>query len=404
MKVIAFYIENYNIDYSPSILNLLDFLSGSCRLDLFFRNVQMKNSPMLRKAAIRLFEIRQPFHWQRMLVSARQRLAAGIRGHWRNALLPTCTAKGISRRFANLDYHCHIVFDPPGMALCKELFPLAKPYFYSLELALLSEAVASGDVSSNRSFLEKARGWTRDIRGLIIQSPERERLFRSDNQLPENLPVLHLPVTGRGPAVAERRDLLHKKYAIPRQARIAIHLGGANPYYSSLEIAETFLGIRGWYLFFQGNHLGGYGEKIRALAKRKGAHNIIIPDTFYTEIDYLDPILMSCAVGVAWYNDLNANFRSAGQSSGKIAAYLKFGLPVIANRYPSTEEALARPGCGVCVDGMDGIQAALDVIASNYETFSANARGEYEKHYRFENYRQPLLSFLELAQADRQGA
>jgi glycosyltransferase involved in cell wall biosynthesis len=395
MKAIAVHIESYNIDYSPSILNLLDFLSDRCRIDLFFRNVQMKNSPVLRKMNIRLHEIRRPFHWRRMIRSARRRLAAGIKGRWRNAFLPSRSVRAISRRFADRDYHCHIVFDPSGMALCKELFPLAKPFFYSLELALLSEAASGPEAQSIRAYLEKARGWNRDIRGLIVQSPERERLLRSDTQLPESIPALHLPVTGRGPAVAERRDLLQKKYAVPPGARIAIHLGGANPYYSSLELAEVFMKIRGWYLFFQGNHLRGYGEKIRALAKRMGAQNIIVLNTFYTEIGSLDRILMSCDAGIAWYNDLNANFRSAGQSSGKITAYLKFGLPVIANRYPSTEEALVKTGCGICVSAMDEIPSALEKIAENYEAFSANARREYERQYRFENYRQSISRFLE---------
>jgi hypothetical protein len=401
MKKIAVFIENYNIDYSSSIVNFLDFLSDCCLVDLFFRNVQMKNSPVLRKSNIQLVEVRRLFHWQEAMVSARQRLAAGLKGHWRNTFLPSHSANQVSRRFSNLDYHCHIVFDPSGMNLCKELFPLAKPFYYSLELALLAEAASSSEDSSRRASLEKARSWSHDIRGLIIQSQEREQLFRGDQPLAESIPVLHLPVTGQGPAMAERRSWLHKKYAIPAQARIAIHLGGANPYYSSLQIAEIFTEIRGWYLFFQGNHLRGYGEEIRALAKRKGARNIIVAKKFYTEVDSLDRILMSCAVGIAWYNDLNPNFRSAGQSSGKITTYLKFGLPVIANRYPSTEEALAKPGCGICVAGMDGIPFALAKIVENYETFSANARREYERHYRFENYHQPILKFLELAQPNR---
>jgi len=222
-------------------------------------------------------------------------------------------------------------------------------------------------------------------------------LFRSDQPLAESTPVLHLPVTGLGPAVAERQDLLQRRYAIPARARIAIHLGGVNPYYSSLPLAEVFSAMEGWYLIFQGNHLRGYGDEIRRLAKERRARHIIVPKTFYSEIDSLDRILMSCHVGIAWYNDLNANFRSAGQSSGKITAYLKFGLPVIANRYPSTEEALAKTGCGITVARMDEIPAALSHIVANYDDYSARARREYERHYRFENYRQPLRKFLALA-------
>jgi hypothetical protein len=397
MKLFAVFIEDYNIDYSASIVNLLDFLSSSCRIDLFIRNVQMKNSPVLNRDAIRLIEIRRPFHWREAGAGARRRLASGLRGHWRNAFLPSHSPWKVSRRFAGRDYHGHIVFDASGMRLCKEIFPAAKPFYYSLELALLSETAADGPGASERLALEEARQWSHDICGLIIQSPERERLFRSDQPLAENTPVLHLPVTGLGPAVAERQDLLQRRYAIPARARIAIHLGGANPYYSSLPLAEVFSAMEDWYLVFQGNHLRGYGDEIRRLAKERRARQIIVPKTFYSEIDSLDRILMSCHVGIAWYNDLNANFRSAGQSSGKITAYLKFGLPVIANRYPSTEEALTKTGCGITVARMDEIPAALSRIVANYGDYSARARSEYERHYRFENYRQPLRKFLALA-------
>jgi len=124
--------------------------------------------------------------------------------------------------------------------------------------------------------------------------------------------------------------------------------------------------------------------------------NIIVLKKFFTEIDSLNSILMSCDVGIAWYNNISLNFSTAGQSSGKIATYLKFGLPVVANRYPSTEEALAKPGCGICVDGMSEIAAALGEISGNYTFLSANARLEYERLYRFENYHQSIREFLNL--------
>ena len=209
--------------------------------------------------------------------------------------------------------------------------------------------------------------------------------------------MLHLPVTCQGPAVAGRQNLLRREYDIPPRARIAIHLGGANPYCSSLEIAEAFSTLPDWYLLFQGNHLRGFAEKIRNMARRKGARNVIVSKSFFTHLHELEKYLQSADVGIAWYNDLNANFRSAGRSSGKIASYLKFGLPVVANRHPSTEEALAETGCGICVSGMEEISAALDNIVANYDYFSANARQEYERHYRFENYHHAILRFLELA-------
>lgn len=396
LKRIAVFIDNYNIDYSPSIINLLDFLSASCLIDLFFQNVPMKNNPVLGKKNIHLIWIRPHFHWRGALASARQRLANGMKGHFRDAFLPAHAAAAVARRLASLDYHCHLAFDASGMVLCKKLFPTARPFYYSLELALLSEAAGGGEDETGRSFLEKARSWSHDIRGLIIQSKERESLFRIDYPLAESAPVLYLPITYQGPALVERKDLLRQKYKIPPQARIAIHLGGANPYFSSLEIAEVFAKITGWVLFFQGNHLRGFGEEIRRLAKRMGANNIVVAKKFYTRLDKVDRVLQSADVGIAWYNDRNANFRTAGFSSGKISAYLRCGLPILANDLPSLQARIAQVGCGVCVQRVEQIPEALQHIEMNHKDFRKEALREYDHRYRFENYIPALRFFFNL--------
>lgn len=396
MKRFAIFIDSYNIDYSPSIINLLEHLSASCRIDLFFHNVQMKSNPVLRKSNIQLFEIRRLFHWRGAMASVRLRLACGMKGNWRDAILPTHSVLAISKRFSQRKYHAHIVFDQSGLLLCKELFPLAKPFYYSLEVALSPETTSGGTDSPSRSLLAEARNWSRDILGLIIQSPERERLLRLDLPLGKNIPVLYLPVTYQGPAATEHLDLLHRHYGIPPQARIAIHLGGANPYFSSLEIAKVFAKIPAWYLVFQGNHLRGYGEDIRKMAKSSGARNIIVSKLFFPRLEELDGYLQSADLGIAWYNDLNANFRTAGYSSGKISAYMRYGLPILANDLPSLQARIAQVGCGVCVERVEQIPEALQHIEENRQRFRKEVLREYDTRYRFENYIPALQGFLNL--------
>ncbi len=398
MKRIAIFIENYKIDYSRSLIHLLDFLGDSGRVDLFLHNVQMKNSRVLQKRNLRLVQIQPPFHWRRAIAALRHRAVAACRGQWRNALLPAYSVAKVARRFSGFAYHCHIALDLAGLTLCKKLFPEARPFCYSLELPEPCAFTALPETNGENRSGDGVQELVGAIRGLIVQSEERERLFRTGQQLPERIPALHLPVTGRGPAVDRRLDLLRQRYNVPPQARLALHLGGANPYYSSLEIASVFAGLPGWFLVFQGNHLRGYREQIRAMAKLRGVNNIIVLKKFFTEIDALEQILMSCDVGVAWYNDISENFRSAGLSSGKITAYLKFGLPVVANRYPSTEKALLETGCGLCVDRPGELPDALTKLSADYERFSANARKEYEKRYRFEKYQLELGEFLGLAE------
>jgi glycosyltransferase involved in cell wall biosynthesis len=97
---------------------------------------------------------------------------------------------------------------------------------------------------------------------------------------------------------------------------------------------------------------------------------------------------------VAWYNDISHNFTAIGRSSGKISSYLKFGLPVIVNRYPSTEEVIAGQGCGVCVDDFSQIGQAIGLIGGDYKRFASCCYGTYDDIFNFENYQQALLRFI----------
>jgi len=103
---------------------------------------------------------------------------------------------------------------------------------------------------------------------------------------------------------------------------------------------------------------------------------------------------MSCDLGIAWYDNISVGFRTAGKSSGKIAAYLRFGLPIIAKKYRSTIEAIEDTRCGICVDKITDIQEAIRNIELNYDKYSKNAIDEYNKRYDFNVYKEPLIKFF----------
>ncbi|HLP61752.1 MAG TPA: hypothetical protein VK186_23125, partial [Candidatus Deferrimicrobium sp.] len=61
MEKIAVCIDSYNIDYSPSIINLLDCLSDRFEIDLYIRNVFFRKSHVLTKDTIRIYPVRDNF-------------------------------------------------------------------------------------------------------------------------------------------------------------------------------------------------------------------------------------------------------------------------------------------------------------------------------------------------------
>ncbi|MCP5105314.1 MAG: hypothetical protein GY950_18140, partial [bacterium] len=350
MEKIAVCIENYSIDYSPSIINLLDCLSDRFQVHLYLRNVFYSNSNVLAKDTVLTRSVRNNITFPFLLKSAKRLVKEIIK-----ALLPGKRTRlfkhppGVSPRktrkeAAQLNYYRYLCIDPQGFLLCKELFPFSQPVYYSLELYLLDDYLGSyyppRVMRALQHMMARERAQIADIRGLIIQSEEKAGLFINDYRLPPQLPTFILPVTYTGKAVPEKSRFLAETYRIVEGKKIALHLGGMNDWFSCIEIAEVFARMPGWVLFFQGNHNKNYLKRFEQAMATINARNIIVSRTFYDQLDDLDPLLMSSHLGIAWYNDISKNFTTAGKSSGKISAYMRFGLPTIAKKYPSTVEAI----------------------------------------------------------------
>jgi len=292
----------------------------------------------------------------------------------------------------SLLYDYFIALDANGFVLCKTLFPESRPIYYSLELYFRDNAF-------NLHFPERImaieRSQINSVKGLIIQSEERESLFRSEYDLSPEIPTFLLPITYMQPSNRERSDYLRSKFNIPHSQKIALHLGGIQEQHCLLEIAAAFHDIQDWALVMHGNAYGDYKKYIELFVRQHNIKNVHISDDYLEQIEDLDMLLKSADVGIAWYKNVSPNFTTAGKSSGKISAYLRFGLPVLANRYRSTVEAIEDRGCGVCVDRFEQIPAALRNLLLSYRYYSNNSFKEYEAVYWFENHRAALRIFIE---------
>ncbi|MBM4053454.1 MAG: glycosyltransferase [Planctomycetes bacterium] len=369
MNKIALFIAHYTLGNSPSIINFIELLSDYYSVHLFLKCVTLKHINVLKKANVKIVD----------LDSSRSPL---------NYFLERLKKEPLS-------YKHYISFDPHGFVLCKLLFPDSRPFYYSLELYLKNDHFG---LYYPKEIMEKERAEIHSISGLIIQSQEKESLFRNDYNLQSSIPSFLLPITYKGPSNRQKNNTyLRNKYAIGIDRKIALHLGGIAAWFSCIELAMTFSHIQNWILFFH-----GYGDKkylpdLQQALRKHNINNVIISDDTFENIEDVDKIVMSCDLGLAWYNDISTGFRTAGKSSGKIPSYMKFGLPVIAKKYPSTIQAIENTGSGLCVDNFNEIPNAISKIEDNYTIYSQNACAEYDKTYRFENYVRQILDFIECA-------
>lgn len=361
-KKAAVFLSHYSIGKSSPIICLLEILADCYRVDVYAYKVSHLQADVMRKINNLI-----------------------VYDHTKHDMFDL-------ERIRTDHYDQHIACDANGFALCKTLFPESRPVYYSLELYFRNNYY---NLHYPERVMELEHKEINKINGLIIQSDEREALFRNEYQLADATPAFHLPITYMQPSCREKSNHLRLKYQIPQQQKIALHLGGIQDHHCLLELAAVFHHVKDWVLILHGSAYGDYKAKLESFLQHYGISNVYISDEFLENIDDLDLLLNSADVGIAWYKDVSPNFTTAGKSSGKISAYLRFGLPVIANKYRSTIEALENSGCGVCVDTFEQIPNALSNVLASYRYYSGNAFNEYDATYYAENYRDSLLSFIE---------
>lgn len=366
-KKTAVFLSNYSIGKSSPVICLLEILADFYHVDVYAYRVN---------------------HLQATVMSKINNLV--VYDHTKHDIFDL--------EAINTDQYDHyIACDANGFALCKTLFPDSRPTYYSLELYFRDNYF---NLHYPERVMEMEHREIHQIKGLLIQSDEREELFRKEYQLADSIPAFHLPIMYMQPSCREKSNHLRQMLQIPPQQKIALHLGGIQDHHCLLELAAVFHHVKNWALVLHGNAYGDYKSKLESFIQQYGISNVYISEEYLENIDDLDTILNSADIGIAWYKDVSPNFTTAGKSSGKISAYLRFGLPVIANNYRSTVEALENRGCGVCVNAFEEIPNALNNVLSSYGYYSKNAYSEYDTTYHAENHRANLLNFLEAQPAD----
>lgn len=367
LKSVAIFVSHYTIDNSPSILNFLKYLSSCYHLTLFVRRVKFSCAHAL--AGVQIVELDDDLRLARISLT------------------------NISKRILSVKtFDRAICFDPHGFMVCSIVLPFVRPVYYSLELYV-----------KNDCFGLHYPWWIRmneririnSILGLIIQSAEKDEIFRRDYGLSLDIPTFLLPVTYDGPSSSVKSYYLRNKFAINKEVKVALHLGGIAEWFACIELALAFSRLSNWILIFHGYSSPEYLIKLQDLLRTYEISNVYVNDEQYAELEMVDEVVKSCDLGIAWYNDLSVGFRTAGHSSGKIPAYMRFGLPVVAKRYRSTVEAIEAPGAGLCVDTMEEIAGALEEITFDYQRYSADARSAYDRCNNFQSYVAGLDSFLD---------
>ena len=111
--------------------------------------------------------------------------------------------------------------------------------------------------------------------------------------------------------------------------------------------------------------------------------------------DCIDEVVSSAHIGLIAYDksfgDGRVNIR---KSSGKLAQYLKCGIPVIALDLPGYKEMFKEYRCGLAFKDFEEIERCIDTILNDYNSFSKEAFRCFQEEFDFKKYFHPFLHYI----------
>lgn len=300
------------------------------------------------------------------------------------------------RRHASIPYTAIIGVDPEGLTdaslFAKRLdVPLI---YWSLELLFMDEITTKQQkmLKYNEIVLSRKSAFT------IIQDKWRAQALIEENGISADKIVL-VPNSPLGKAKRSSNSFLHDRLKIDRDRKIVLCAGTITGWAMSKEVVEA---ARTWpheFVLVMHSRRSAYGplygEYHEAVFHSADPSNVVF--SFEpVHANQLPDLVGSADIGVAFYSPsllpngtekLQKNLEIMGFSSGKLATYLKCGLPIVTNAENGFRSLIESYNCGVWVTHPSETKDALQKIMAHYNNFSFNAcrcfneKLEFEAHF-----------------------
>jgi glycosyltransferase involved in cell wall biosynthesis len=271
-------------------------------------------------------------------------------------------------------YDCVIGVDADGLELAYDIARGAPVGYYSLELLLSYDLSTLAD----RQLKVRERALSRRAAFVVVQDQGRAQLLVDDNDLAWDRVVL-VPNAPPGPAERRPSRAWHARLGLPAAARVVLHSGSLGDWTGiDAIVASATTWPQPWLLVVHTRYDAESSDYVEALRRLADPDRVRFSLRPVPRQDY-DALIDGAEVGLAFYVSTaesaftGTNVHTIGLSSGKLAYYLRSGLPVIVNSAASIAESIEARGCGVAIRDADQIGRALAVIDADYDRFSAAA-------------------------------
>jgi len=274
------------------------------------------------------------------------------------------------------------------------MFSKTKVVYNCLELYFLnnSKSFKKALFKKVESFLNRRSCLT------IIQDKSRASLLAKENELDINS-IMLLPNSTRGRSVSKlksARDDLLKKYNLPSTAKLIIYSGSFFAPWGMindvLQSVETW--PENWYLILHSRINASDVDTACSQLSLHDSDKIIISNESLSNSEY-EYLVQGCDVGIALYNgNVGDNMKYVGLSSGKLAQYLKFGLPIIVNSLPTWDDVIPKYHCGATIHSYHDINIELSNIFNDNDNYSSGAKNAFDSLFCLDDYIEKIVHRL----------
>ena len=237
----------------------------------------------------------------------------------------------------------------------------------------------------------------------IVVTQEESRLADLEKKINHKIsrvPKIFIPHSPLGQSEERNRnsrgDFFHKLFSLSDIDKVILHAGWIHDGMCVDKIAHA---SKSWkpefrLVLHEREKRSPQEDFIRHVSKLSGnkAFLSLNPVTF----DRIDEVISSAHIGlIAYDSKYGAGRVNIRKSSGKLAQYLKCGVPVIALNLPGYEEMFTQYKCGLVFESFDQIEQCIDKIMAEYQSFSEEAFRCFSEEFDFNKFFSPLLNHLE---------
>lgn len=286
-----------------------------------------------------------------------------------------------------------IAADKSSLLACWRAGLVARLYF-SLEATPLAEETSIAGRWLNR--LE-----TRHVRRhrpmVIAQSPARATLVQ-----PDRARQVIVPVTSDGEPLPPSH-WLRQRHGIAPQQRVLLIAGGLGVDQLTPEIVQAAAHWDERLVLVLHSASGRYPPELLALAGQPAlAGRVKLSADHFTIDEAEQRVYAGADIGIVYYRDLGFNFRHTAYSSGKLAAFLRAGVPVIVPPFPEFEQAVREHGYGACAT-VEAMGAVALQLLERHDALRQAARRAYVEVYQHQPYRGRAAAAIQRLLQERLG-